>query len=511
MMNAVEKKKKKKSISKWLLMIIPILIMLLFFAFLYHDQLFSQLKTEKGGTDYSGTDSGDNGENAAEGIISESDEQRCRIVERNTSELFSVMIQPENDETYTLAYIDGRMYLDGDTDDPVKESICHELMTYATEIIASEVIADLSSPGSSIAPEVYGLDSPSYIAEITYIDGERITLFFGKDAEMDGMLWYYMKTDRSDYVYLVPSDFYDAFSYKKVALHPVEQLQLDPTLIDIIDVSGTNDFMLQYTKGNWEVIRPAVYPADYTVVDKLLKRIGNMRFYAYIGEKDQLALSDYGLSEPSLSIRFTTADTIVKGYDSDNVYTEVEIPGETHQLLIGKEYNAATYYCLYDDTVYIGTDFSIGFWNDVDPFDFMLLNPINIPTYKLCSISVHTKENDTEYSFMLSEAENTGSDFQDDSDTVYDLIVYKDNQQIDSNSFLSWYGQLTGLTVSGKLQKIIPESEHSPDVSLLIKTEDFTRKIDLVKTDPLNYALYINGVSLYQINISKIETLTEMP
>lgn len=511
MMNTVEKKKKKKSLSKWMLVIVPVVIMLLFLAFLYQDQLLSRLKTEKGSTEYSGTDSVDNGKNAADGIISESDEQLCHIVERNTNELFSVMIQPENDEAYTLAYIDGQMYLDGDTDAPVKESICHELMTYATEIVPSEVIANLSSPGSSITAEVYGLDSPSYVAEITYIDGERITLFFGKDVEMDGMLWYYMKTDRSDYVYLVPSDFYDAFSYKKIALHPVEQLKLDPTLIDIIDVSGSNDFMLQYTKGNWEVIRPAVYPADYTVVDKLLNRISNMRFYAFVGEKDQLALSDYGLSEPSLSIRFTMADTIVKGYDSDNVYTEVEVPGETHQLLIGKEYNAATYYCMYDDIVYIGTDFSIGFWNDVDPFDFMLLNPVNIPTYKLISISVHTKDTDTEYSFMLSDAGNAGSDSQDDSDTVYDLIVYKDNQQIDSNSFLSWYGQLTGLTVSGRLQNNIPESELSPDISLLIKTEDFTRKIDLVKTDPLNYALYINGVSLYQINISKIETLTEMP
>lgn len=511
MMNTVEKKKKKKSLSKWLLVFIPVVIMLLFLAFLYQDQLLSRLKTEKGSTKYSGTDSGDTGENAADGIISESDEQLCHIVERNTDELFSVMILPENDEAYTLAYIDGQMYLDGDTDYPVKESICHELMTYATEIIASEVIADLSSPGSSIAPEVYGLDSPSYIAEITYIDGERITLFFGNDVEMDGLLWYYTKTDRSDYVYLFPSDFYDAFSYKKIALHPVEQFQIDPILIDIIDVCGTNDFMLQYTKGNWEVIRPAVYPADYTVVDKLLNRIGNMRFYAYVGEKDQLALSDYGLSEPSLSIRFTMADTIVKGYDIDNVYIEVEVPGETHQLLIGKEYNAAAYYCMYDDTVYIGTDFSIGFWNDVDPFDFMLLNPVNTPTYKLNSISVQTKDTDTEYSFMLSDAENTGSNSQDDSDTVYDLIVYKDNQLIDSNSFLSWYGQLTGLTVSGRLQKNIPESELSPDISLLIKTEDFTRKIDLVKTDPLNYAVYINGVSLYQINISKIETLIEMP
>ncbi|MBO2517779.1 MAG: hypothetical protein CW338_11025 [Clostridiales bacterium] len=510
------KKKKKRKIQRWVFVVIPVILVVLFLGLLYKNEITDTL--------FSSCDAGNivskQGVDSEAQNINDTDTSdinvSCIIVDRKPDELFSVYIQPSNDEAYMLAYMDGHLYLDGDTDQPLKEGIDFSIQTYASFVHAEEPVADTSSPNSNtVGLSDFGLDHPSYYAEITYTDGERISLMFGSSIEENGFLYYYMKTDRSGIIYLVSADFYDAFSYRRHAMHPVDSPSLRTDLIDEIDISGEIVFSLRYNKGYWDSLSPVSYPLTDEKVDGLLNRIGNILFSSYIGEKDELDLNEYGLNEPRISVDIFMADTIVEGYDSNEVFYSEHVSGNIHHLLIGKDYNEVSYYCMYDNAVYIATYFTNGFWFDIDPYDFYLQNPVNIPTNALVSVSVENNDDTTVYLFDFAEHVLDNGQIQTDEETgeyIYDVLVYRDGDLISTNDFLSWYGQLTGLSFSGKLNesKTLADGK-TPEISFVIKAQDIERKIDLVKEDALNYTVYINGTAVYYISGTKIEVLTKKP
>lgn len=504
----VEKKKKVKT-KRWIFLIIPVVFVIIFLAFCF--------KTEIAGLFAENESPAEDKETTEVSVDTAaiSHEDPCNIVDRDMNELYSVMIQPVNDEAYTLAYIDGEMYLDGDIDFPVKQSISSGIKAYATEIHAQELVTDTpESSANQPGSDIYGLKSPSYYVEITYTDGVRITLSFGNYLEKDGCSLYYMCTDKSNCVYLVTADFYDAFTYKKIALHPVNPPEIDTTLIDSISVTGENDFTVVYQKGNWEVTKPISYPADGNKIESLLRRINDLKFYAYVGEKSDLHLDDYGLTEPRLSVDIIMSDMIVSGYDTDNTFLSVRQAGMTHHLLIGDDYNDVTFYCMYDNTVYIGTYFTVGFWFDVAADDLYLLNPVNFPTNSLKSLTVNCKDSIVRYTFDYVEhaqGSKSSSNIAGLDETVYDIIVCKDGELIDANDFFGWYSQLTAVSVSGKLRTDMTWTGKEPDITVQIETQDANRRIDLVQADPLNYAVLVNGNALYYVNMSKINILAEIP
>lgn len=506
-MNIHVEKKQKKKISRWVLLFIPFIVLLLFIC-LYHMSEIGSIFVDR-----DEPDSGKSKNVSLNDFSQQDHDEVCLIEERDTDELYSVRIQPSGGDSYVLANIDGEMYIEGDTESPIKENVSLGIRNYATHIEAIDFVTDLSHTSEcNTDTSVYGLEFPCVTVEITYTDGQQITFFLGNSVEVDDRLYYYMKTAHNSYIYLVTSDFYDVFSYPVLALPPVPVPNINVSLIDAFCVHGEADFEIVYRKGNWVVTRPILYPANNSKVESsLLKPVENMLFYAYIGEKNTLNLSLYGLNDPRISVDIIMADTIVEGYDTDDNFHSESVSGYTHHLLIGDDYNSSAFYCLYDDVVYIGTYKTIGqYWFDIDPYDFYLRNPVNLPTNSLNEITVCNGDNCTVYSFdYIEKLPEPGK--EELNEPVYDIFVYRNGTLISTNSFFSWYSQLTGLSVSGILRSDMIIDDREPDISLVIKSQDTDRRIDLFKADTLNYAVSVDGNALFFINASKIKEITEMP
>lgn len=133
---------------------------------------------------------------------------------------------------------------------------------------------------------------------------------------------------------------------------------------------------------------PESWPADSSTTEGLLKKLKALSFSSYVGEGKDVDLAQYGLDQPQAVLTIENTLTRVEGYDEQENFHSVLVPGKTHTLLIGNAFNTVSYYCLYDDTVFIGTDYAIGFVLSALPDQFYSKNPVNIAANELSSVTV---------------------------------------------------------------------------------------------------------------------------
>lgn len=492
------RKKKKKGPSKSALLCIMISILAICIAILCHinksDNVIPSQSLNKNITD-------------SESLI---------LFSCPESNLYTVEIRPYLDESYTLYYHDGEMLLENDPEYPVSQGILKDTIVYASYVCAMEKAYDpaLNTDNTLIpSPSDFGLQPPACTVVITDTEHNTITLYMGKSVPADQFTRYYMTTDRDDIVYLISDDMFNAFTFKKHMLHTVDLPGIKADLIDCVMLTGQTDLSLRLNRGYWYIDSPYHYPANTAAVDRLLTKLENLRFSSWVGLEAETDLAAYGLTNPRLKVTVMTADSIIEGYDSENQFHSIEKAGDSHTLLIGNDFNAVSFYCLFDDTVYIGTYFTMGFLLDLCVDDFILLNPVNFSITELEKLTVETEEINTTYTITLEERVLQNGELETDPDSgelIYDIIVSKNNTLIDSDTFLIWYYKLTQLCWTGKLRTDM-SLPPVPFCTVTLVCDDIQRVIRLYSVSPVEYAINIDGTSLCYINSDVIDALPSLP
>ncbi|MDO5022885.1 MAG: hypothetical protein Q4E07_06070, partial [Eubacteriales bacterium] len=90
--------------------------------------------------------------------------------------------------------------------------------------------------------------------------------------------------------------------------------------------------------------------------------------------------------------------------------------------------------------------------------------------------------------------------------TVYNLSVTKNGDDIDEQAFIAEYTELTKLEMDGRLPKGFTPQEKS-EFSIIIKYDGGKRTLEFYPFDPLHYALSLDGVFLHYVSIDKLNEL----
>ncbi len=439
----------------------------------------------------------------------------------NSEQLFSVMITPRGQEPYTLAWHDGIFSLEGDENFPLRQALLSDLSVYATYIEPLDKLIDLSESvtdpdGHTLSRADFGLQPAAYSVLIRATDGNSITLYFGDYFEDGAFIRYYMATDHDDIIYIVSSDLYDSFAYNRNMLHTVEKPAVDSSLFDAVSVTGEKDLALTRIGDYWYVTKQSPYPANEEIVLNFLERADNLRFSSWVGAADELDLSEFGLEEPRFSVSFHYADTLVEGYDEHDQFVSAVVPGKTQTFLIGKDASATeniSFYCLYEGHVYIGTYFTFGFLMFITPEDLYLRNPVSYASNAIEQVSFTDKAGTATYDIELIESILQNGQLETDPETgeqIYTLSVRRDQDPVDTETFLVWYNRLTQLSASGLLpDSYVPEGETLYTITLRFNNN--TRVIRFYQYDTLHLAISVDGTCLFYLPASLIENLPPLP
>ena len=246
----------------------------------------------------------------------------------------------------------------------------------------------------------------------------------------------------------------------------------------------------------------------------LLESIEGMGFEACLGRAAELDLSVYGLTKPALTIRLTQAPTVVTGQTEDGEDVSVPIPETRYTLRLGDETGESGVYVLWDGMVYKASNFLLGFWKELTVDALLLRQPVNFLVNNLNQVAVAADGQETVYDVRMVEAVTENNQIATDEygETLYDAAVRKNggDTDMDAQVFLSWYQQLAGMGMAGKLPEgYAPAGE--PTLTLTLKNDELTRTLAFYPYDALHSALLVDGVGVFYTDNAFVTLAKETP
>ncbi len=417
------------------------------------------------------------------------------LAERDLDTLTTIRVTPPSGESYTILYADDVMSVPGREDDALDSLIELDILSWGAAVEAHDTI--LNTEENEVLLSDFGLDPAQASITYCYSDGEEITLLLGNNLP-DESAYYFFMMQGDPNIYSAAPDLWDAASYEKDTLFKVVQPKLKGELLDAITLAGDADLRLERTATGWTLTAPSRYPVDSAAAGTLLTNIEGMRFANYLGSADALNLADYGLDVPRLTITLDQAATVLYTYDDDDTSYNYEIPAHTITLMIGNDANSVGIYCLYEGKVYVGTSYSLGFWQQLTAKKLQLRNPIDWAANQLTYISLATAAQSVAYdiSFVEQIKENNEIATDDYGQTLYSVVATRNGQAVDETAFVHWYYQLTQVSATGFLPAgYAPSGE--PVAEIVMKNDYEQRTIRLYPYDALHVAIEVDGVCVF--------------
>ncbi len=424
-------------------------------------------------------------------------------------QLLSVTITPPEGEAYTLLMRDGELTLESDADFPIRTTVLEDVLNNASHIQVETTV--LSRDETDVSLSDFGLEPPACTAVLRYTDGTTHTLRLGDQMPAD-IPYYYMTVDDDPRIFGASTDTFDAFSQPLAALHPVDQPGIKGELIDSVDLAGENRFHLTRTVWGWQLNAPFSYPMDEDKADNLLTSLEGLRFARYIGMLADLTPSEYGLDAPRLTLTLDIAESVVQATDENGDTVQVTLPASQQVFYIGRDMNEDYLYVSLGGVVYAAPRFLYRFLNQFSPASSLLAYPVDQGVQTLTGITFIQKDVETHYAIRLLErlTENNEIAVDEDGNTLYDVHVDRNGQEIDSEPFLRWLLQLRRLTGDGVLTEddFLPQSA---DASLILYGDGISRRVDFYRYDSLYTVFAVDGTARYYLATDTLNALLAWP
>ena len=366
-------------------------------------------------------------------------------------------------------------------------------------------------PGDDLSP--FGLSPARLTVNITYSDGQSVTLLIGSEAPVDPPQRYCMIGGKET-LYTVYSDGIEPLFYEADYLRDFRQPQLDGSLLDRITLTGNVDFSLAYTPSGWLMETPFSYPLSTVKTDRLLSQIESMAFESCLGSPEEVDLAALGLDQPALSIYLDQAATHLTGETTAGEQIEADLPAQRYTLHLGNETGKSGVYLQWEGMIYKASNFLLGFWKEMNYESFLLSNPVNLYINDLCSLAVETPAISKAYTVEMVEALTETNQLAVDEygRQLYDAQITRQGEKepLDTEPFLSWYMVLSQMAPSGKLPADYqPEGEAL--ACLRLATPSLSREILFYPYDGLHDALSVNGICIYYVENNWRALLDQAP
>ena len=425
--------------------------------------------------------------------------QPVTLSDREVEELASIAVENRSG-SYTLVNTEAGWRLAG-SDDPLREALLDPLVNDAALIVAEDTVGSLEEhPEWQLLH--YGLEDPAARVTVTFADGGQLAFRVGDSVPQETPTYYFLM-EGDPHIYMAASDVYDAYITTALALYDVADPALDGSLIDRIAFTGRDAFAMEKRTDGWYLAEPFAYPLSDAAVDSLLTKLEGLRFAQFEAEAADADLNQYGLNPPERTLTLDIAETVVTGYDeNDQVMGETRLPAYQLTFGLGSEENDVVFHCLYKGQVLKATSFSAGFLRTQSYGSLFLTNPFNAPTNDLHSLIWEQNGVQTVYDISLVERvlPNNALETDENGNVLYDLVVKKNGQPLDSDAFLTAYRQLVELRTFDRLPAdyVLPDADPLLRVTLT-RDSGSVRNIALYPLDALHRAVAVDGVALYQV------------
>lgn len=435
------------------------------------------------------------------------------LLNRTSDEISALAISAQDGINYPLVRGEtGNFSLLGQENVALRKDVLNEMLSAVSKLEAENALWNTDE--QIVDRAHFGLSPAQVQVSITYQDGEKKALYIGDAAPTDEPQYYCMISG-DPVIYTVLAAFCDPFFQDAAYLRAFDQPRLNASLLDRIDISGQFSLGLSYTPSGWLMDTPYAYPLAPAKTDALLKSIESMAFEACLGSADTLDLSRFGLDAPTLRITLTQAPTLLTGETQDGEPISMEVPLTQYTFHIGNETGQGGVYLLWDGMVYRASNFLLGFWKELSVDSLLLRTPVNFLIHDLTHLSIRRQGEKYEnhgYDIEMVEVitENNQIATNEYGQILYDAQVCRSGETLpmDAQAFLSWYTVLSALVPSGALpQGYQAAGEETAHITL--KSQSITREISFYSYDALHDAMAVDGVSLYYIEKSTLETIIQ--
>lgn len=425
------------------------------------------------------------------------------LYDYDTTALTSVTIRRGTEEAWTaIPDAGGGMTLLGEDGFTLTAEESQAFLEAACRIEVEEVLTEDASVYADHLAD-YGLDDPSYVAQITYADGVTVTLLVG-DASYEGA-WRYLLIEGDERLFAFSNGSVESLFVNRDTLRTVTQPTLHKARIDRISLSDAAGLQAEWVLDtaitatdavdHWQITSPIQYPADSTAMENLLSNIANLRLGAYVCPATAEALAAHGFDVPRLTIDIHMAAGTIATTNAEGAAVTNDWPESTLTFVIGGEKSDMIDYVLCDGDIYLSSHFTMGLFIDYDVKATMSRYPVMTALGNLAALTIAQGDTSTEYVLTRTEqvAENNELVTDADGNTVYDITVTCDGESIDYAAFESAYNALTLVTVSGTLPEGESVTAAPHTVYAFTDVDGSTHTVELATFDALHDAVSVDG------------------
>ena len=436
--------------------------------------------------------------------------EEVMLLNRSVEDVVSVTIAPYGSAAYPLIRKDDSFVLQGQEEMPLRESVLEEIMLSLGKVPAVAVVLPSLNAAQGQTAAAFGLEPPRAQVEIVYQDGEKKELLLGDAAPNEDTPQRYCMMTGDPALYTILEADSEVFFHDMEYLLAFDQPQLDASLLDQLEVSGSIEWFAVYTPSGWQMEKPFAYPLSLQRMDSLLSRIESMGFEAYLGEEASADLSAYGLDVPEVTVKLTQAATVISGETEDGQHLSFPVPEQKYTLKLGKDTEKSGVYVSWEGKVFKASNFLLGFWKTLKPSDLVLLNPINLQVNNLDEVRIEAPGISAGYAVRMVEsiAENNEIATDEYGQTLYDMAVRRvgESGDMDAEAFANWYTALAALSGDGRLPEEFVLSGESRATITLVNSH-LTRTIDFYPFDALHDAMAVDGMALFYIQKDRVDRI----
>ena len=411
-------------------------------------------------------------------------------------------IEIENTEgaPYALIQTDDGWRMEGREDFAFRASTLDAIVDNAALIVADDTVGRLGEhPEWQL--QHFGLETPSARVTVRFSDGGSLAFRIGDSVPQETPAYYFL-LEGDDRIFTISADVYEAYTYTQAGLHDVTDPALNGALIDRIAFTGDNPFTAERREDGWYLTAPLAYPLSDAAMDSLLNKLSGLRFAQYVGREADTDLGSLGLAPPVRTVTLDIAESLVTGYDENGqAMAETRLPAYQLRFDLGDYESGIVFYCLYRGDVVKATVFSAGFLLTQDYEPLLLSAPFNAPTNDLAGLTILQDGTETDYTLFLRERVLPNNRFETDEsgNILYDVVVEKDGEPIDSDAFLTAYRQLVALRTADRLPAGWTVPGEDPYFAIQFRRSTASRLVALYPLDALHWAVAVDGVALYQV------------
>ena len=401
------------------------------------------------------------------------------LFSRSPEEISRIQITRRNGETWEVERENEALFPAGQRSWQVDSSLGDPLQDAVTYLEYEDILSE-NWTADGLNPDDFGLSNPRVIAEVTFTDGQTLTIRIGDSVPGLDVSWAYMTVSGDSRLYAVSEAIVRDLDVEEALLHPVVQPVILAALLDritILNEAGVpsaewvlkGEITSPGAGESWFLTSPLRYPADSDRIRSLKESAANFRLGAWFGPATPENLRSTGLTNPRATLVFHMAEGSTGAVSDLGVYDVQDWPERTVTVFLGDSRDENASYLRYEEEIYVVNRIAWAPFTDLNPLDTVARYPVSVPLTSLAELRLEESGETTVYTIQTAQVapdgQTTGlsaadtaersssasSASSDSEETGSAFIVLKNGEPISAEAFEAAYDRLLTVTVSGLL------------------------------------------------------------